>query len=62
MDFNLDADFGKMASFDLDMSDLDISPQEKKEAKTKEKPQKSSSGTNKEKTDHFTFGIDFDDG
>ncbi|KAG6402254.1 hypothetical protein SASPL_139130 [Salvia splendens] len=62
MDFNLDADFGKMTSFDLDMSDLDISPQEKRESKSKERPQESSSGKNKEKTDRFTFGIDFDDG
>ncbi|KAL1542400.1 hypothetical protein AAHA92_26499 [Salvia divinorum] len=61
MDFNLDADFGKMASFNLDMSDLDISPQEKKEAKSKEKPQESSSGKNKGKADRFNFGIDFDE-
>lgn len=61
MDFNLDAGFGKMSSFNLDMSDLDISPSLKKDTKSKEKPQESSSGKNKGKTDRFTFGFDFDE-
>ncbi|XP_057786952.1 uncharacterized protein At4g18490-like isoform X1 [Salvia miltiorrhiza] len=61
MDFNLDADFGKMSSFNLDISDLDNSPPLKKDAKSKEKPQESSSGKNKGKTDRFAFGFDFDE-
>ncbi|KAH6779491.1 hypothetical protein C2S52_010728 [Perilla frutescens var. hirtella] len=61
MDFNLDADFGKISSFNLDMSDLDMSPPLKKEAKSKEKSKESSSGKDKGKTDHFAFGFDFDE-
>lgn len=61
MDFNFDADFGKMPSFNLDMSDLDISPPLKKDPKPKEKAQEPSSGKDKGKTDHFGFGFDFDE-
>ncbi|KAL8041098.1 hypothetical protein ABFS82_10G141900 [Erythranthe guttata] len=60
MDFNLDADFGKMSSFNMDMSDLDISPPLKKDAKSKESKE-SSSGKNKGKNDRFTFAFDFDE-
>lgn len=61
MDFNLDADFGKISSFNLDMSDLDISSPLKRDAKSKEKSEKSSNGKDKGKTDQFTFGFDFDE-
>lgn len=61
MDFNLDADFGKMSSFNLDMSDLDISPPLKKDPKPKEKSHEPSSGKDKGKDDDFAFGFDFDE-
>ncbi|PIN08083.1 hypothetical protein CDL12_19342 [Handroanthus impetiginosus] len=63
MDFNLDGDFGKISSFDMDMSDLDISPPLQKDAQSKEKSKETSSGTgkDKEKTDRFAFAFDFDE-
>ncbi|KAG8372296.1 hypothetical protein BUALT_Bualt12G0051500 [Buddleja alternifolia] len=61
MDFNLDGDFGKMSSFNMDMSDLDISPPLKKDGKSKEKSKESSSGKDKGKADHFGFAFDFDE-
>lgn len=61
MDFNLDTDFGKIASFNLDMSDLDISPSLKRDAKSKEKSKESSNAKDKGKTDQFAFGFDFDE-
>ncbi|KAI3444200.1 hypothetical protein Pfo_000865 [Paulownia fortunei] len=61
MDFNLDGDFGKMSSFNMDMSDLDISPPLKKDGKPKEKSKESSSGKDKGKTDRFAFAFDFDE-
>lgn len=60
MDFNLDGDFGKI-SFNMDMSDLDISPPLKKDGKSKEKPKESSSGKDKGKPDRFAFAFDFDE-
>ncbi|KAL3637027.1 hypothetical protein CASFOL_019326 [Castilleja foliolosa] len=61
IDFNLDGDFGKMPSFNMDMSDLDISPPLKKDGQPKEKPKESSGGKNKDKTDQFSFAFDFDE-
>ncbi|CAH9118869.1 unnamed protein product [Cuscuta epithymum] len=59
MDFNLDSDFSKMPSFNIDMSDLDISSPSKKNGKAKEKPKESSGASNKGKTDGFNFHFDF---
>ncbi|KAK4415361.1 hypothetical protein Salat_2643500 [Sesamum alatum] len=61
MDFNLDGDFGKLPSFNMDMSDLDISPPLKKDGKSKEKPEESSAGKDKGKNDRFAFAFDFDE-
>ncbi|CAH9091022.1 unnamed protein product [Cuscuta europaea] len=59
MNFNLDSDFSKMPSFNIDMSDLDISSPSKKNSKSKEKPKESSGASNKGKTDGFNFHFDF---
>ncbi|KAL6555261.1 hypothetical protein OROGR_006519 [Orobanche gracilis] len=61
MDFNLDGDFEKISSFNMDMSDLDISPPLKKDGKPNEKSKESSSGKEKGKSDRFAFAFDFDE-
>ncbi|KAK4404621.1 hypothetical protein Sango_0830700 [Sesamum angolense] len=61
MDFNLDGDFGKIPSFNMDISDLDISLPLKKNGKSKEKPEESSTGKDKGKNDRFAFAFDFDE-
>ncbi|XP_022899012.1 uncharacterized protein At4g18490 isoform X2 [Olea europaea var. sylvestris] len=62
MDFNMDADFGKISSFNMDIPDLDISSPFKKDGKSKEKSKsESANGKNKAKVDHFSFALDFDE-
>lgn len=62
MDFNIDDDFGKIPSFNIDMPDLDISSPLKKDAKTKDKSNKElAAGNRKGKADHFAFSFDFDE-
>ncbi|XP_078151597.1 uncharacterized protein LOC144546885 [Carex rostrata] len=62
-DFDLDADFDKLPSFNMDMSDLDISSPIKMKT-TKPSTEKSlkhfSHGKDKE-TESFSFSFDFDD-
>ncbi|CAN4078835.1 unnamed protein product [Withania somnifera] len=61
MDFNLDTDFGKMSSFNIDMSDLDISSPCKKDRKSKETSKEGSTvAVNKKKGDGFNFSFDFE--
>ncbi|KAL0339911.1 UNVERIFIED_CONTAM: hypothetical protein Sradi_4507900 [Sesamum radiatum] len=45
----------------MDISDLDISPPLKKDGKSKEKPEESSTGKDKGKNDRFAFAFDFDE-
>ncbi|KAL2494744.1 uncharacterized protein Fot_38501 [Forsythia ovata] len=62
MDFNLDADFGKISSFNMDMPDLDISSPFKKDGKSREKSkEESANGNNKANADHFSFALDFEE-
>ncbi|XP_015064426.1 uncharacterized protein At4g18490 isoform X2 [Solanum pennellii] len=61
MDFALDTDFGKMSSFNVDMSDLDIYPPSKKDQKSKETSKEESTvAVNKKKGDGFNFSFDFE--
>ncbi|KAG5622457.1 hypothetical protein H5410_007675, partial [Solanum commersonii] len=61
MDFTLDTDFGKMSSFNIDMSDLDIYPPSKKDQKSKETSKDESTvAVNKKKGDGFNFSFDFE--
>ncbi|XP_075091050.1 uncharacterized protein At4g18490 isoform X2 [Nicotiana tabacum] len=61
MDFNLDSDFGKISSFNIDMPDLDISSPCKKDRKSRETSKKESKGAvNKKKGDDFNFSFDFE--
>ncbi|XP_049385531.1 uncharacterized protein At4g18490 [Solanum stenotomum] len=61
MDFTLDTDFGKMSSFNIDMSDLDIYPPSKKDQKSKETSKEESTvAVNKKKGDGFNFSFDFE--
>ncbi|XP_055806389.1 uncharacterized protein At4g18490 isoform X2 [Solanum dulcamara] len=61
MDFTLDTDFGKMSSFNIDMSDFDISPPCKKDQKSKETSKEESTvAVNKKKGDGFNFSFDFE--
>lgn len=58
----MDADFGKISSFNMDIPDLDISSPFKKDGKSKEKSKsESANGKNKTKVDHFSFALDFDE-
>lgn len=60
MDFTLDNDFGKISSFNIDMSDLDISSPCKKDRKAKETSKEESTvAVNKKKGDGFKFSFDF---
>lgn len=62
MDFNLDGDFGKISSFNMDISDLDISSPPGKDPKFKEKLKVDSSSRDvKGKSDRFTFAFDFNE-
>ncbi|XP_076948616.1 uncharacterized protein At4g18490-like [Bidens hawaiensis] len=61
MDFSLDADFGKISSFNLDMPGFDVSSPAKKSGKSKEgSKEEASGGTNQSKRDSFGFSFDFD--
>ena len=61
-DFSLDADFGKLSSFKMDMSDLDISSPSKKPGKSKERSKEASSGgEHRPKKDSFAFPFDFEE-
>ncbi|KZV27394.1 hypothetical protein F511_02503 [Dorcoceras hygrometricum] len=61
-DFNLDGDFGKISSFNMDISDLDISSPPAKDSKLKEKLQVGSTSEDvKGKSDRFTFAFDFNE-
>ncbi|KAK4347214.1 hypothetical protein RND71_033553 [Anisodus tanguticus] len=61
MDFTLDTDFGKISSFNIDMSDLDISSPCKKDRKSKETSKEESTvSVNKKKGDGFNFSFDFE--
>ncbi|KAL3522420.1 hypothetical protein ACH5RR_015254 [Cinchona calisaya] len=60
LDFNLDGDFGKIPSFNLDIPDIDISSPLKKDGKSKERSsQESASGNTQGKSDRFEFTFDF---
>ncbi|KAJ9563086.1 hypothetical protein OSB04_008246, partial [Centaurea solstitialis] len=62
-DFSLDADFGKLSSFKMDLSDLDISSPSKKPGKSKERSKEASSGgEQRPKKDSFAFPfVDFEE-
>ncbi|KAK4361177.1 hypothetical protein RND71_020129 [Anisodus tanguticus] len=61
MDFTLDTGFGKISSFNIDMSDLDISSPCKKDRKSKETSKEESTvAVNKKKGDGFNFSFDFE--
>lgn len=61
MDFTLDTDFGKMSSFNIDMSDFDVSSPFKKDQKSKETSKEESNVVvNKKKGDGFNFSFDFE--
>ncbi|XP_059290993.1 uncharacterized protein At4g18490 isoform X2 [Lycium ferocissimum] len=61
MDFTLDTDFGKISSFNIDMSDLDIPSPCKKDRKSKETSKEESTvAVNKKKGDGFNFSFDFE--
>ncbi|XP_076954500.1 uncharacterized protein At4g18490-like [Bidens hawaiensis] len=62
MDFSLDADFGKISSFNIDMPGFDVSSPAKKSGKSKEgsKEEETVGGTNQSKRDSFGFSFDFD--
>ncbi|XP_076891660.1 uncharacterized protein At4g18490-like [Bidens hawaiensis] len=61
MDFSLDADFGKISSFNLDMPGFDVSSPAKKTGKSKEgSKEEASGGTNRSKRDSFGFSFDSD--
>lgn len=60
MDFNLDGDFGKLPSFNLDIPDIDISSPVKKDGKAKQRSNEESAvGKTKGKADCFDFTFDF---
>eukprot|EP00257_Ricinus_communis_P018246 XP_015576907.1 uncharacterized protein At4g18490 [Ricinus communis] len=62
MDFNLDGDFDKLASFKVDMPELDFSSPCKNTAKSKESSKgDSSSGNHRGKRDCFNFSFEFND-
>lgn len=62
MDFTLDGDFGKISSFKVDMSDLDVSSPVKKAGKPKERSKEvSADGKLQGKSDRFTFPFDFNE-
>ncbi|CAN8325145.1 unnamed protein product [Cochlearia groenlandica] len=60
MGFDLDGDFGNLASFKMDMPDFDFSSPAKKTTKTKESSDDKSSGSLKQKKNPFAFSYDFD--
>lgn len=61
MDFNLDGDFGKLSSFNVDM-DFDFSAPSKKAAKQKERSEDEfSTGSHQEKKNQFNFSFDFNE-
>ncbi|KVH97038.1 hypothetical protein Ccrd_000863, partial [Cynara cardunculus var. scolymus] len=61
-DFYLDADFDKLSSFKMDMSDLDISSPPKKPGKSKGRSKETSSGGERRaKRDSFAFPFDFEE-
>ncbi|KAJ8549502.1 hypothetical protein K7X08_033209 [Anisodus acutangulus] len=61
MDFTLDTGFGKISSFNIDMSDLDISSPCKKDRKSKETSKEEFTvAVNKKKGDGFNFSFDFE--
>lgn len=59
MDFNLDGDFGKVPSFNLDIPDIDISPLKKNGKPKGRSDEESASGNTQGKTDRFEFTFDF---
>ena len=60
MDFNLDVDFGKLPSFNLDIPDIDISSPVKKDGKSKGRSnEESASGNTQGKADRSEFTFDF---
>lgn len=62
MDFNIDNDYGKLPSFNMDMSDLGISSPLKRDAKSQDRSNKElATGNNKGKTDRFSFSFDFNE-
>ncbi|XP_063941935.1 uncharacterized protein At4g18490 isoform X2 [Daucus carota subsp. sativus] len=61
MDFKLDDDFGKISSFNVDMSDLDVSSPVKKTGKPSGKSKEVSAEKKTQgKSDRSTFQFDFD--
>lgn len=60
MDFNLDGDFEKFASFKVDMEDLDFSCSSKGTTKTKERTDEDLS-TEKHQGADFNFSFDFNE-
>lgn len=61
MDFNLDGDFGKLSSFNVDM-DFDFSVPSKKAAKQKERSEDEfTTGSHQGKKDQFNFSFDFNE-
>ncbi|XP_051150119.1 uncharacterized protein At4g18490 [Andrographis paniculata] len=61
MDFNLDVDFGKISSFNIDMLDIEISPPLQQAGKSKDNLDEPSSGEDKGKINRFAFAFDFDE-
>ncbi|XP_071716228.1 uncharacterized protein At4g18490-like isoform X2 [Rutidosis leptorrhynchoides] len=62
MDFSIDADFGKLPSFKMDMPSLDIaSPTKKSETSKERSKEELSGGGNRAKSDSFAFSFDFDE-
>ncbi|XP_071930557.1 uncharacterized protein At4g18490 isoform X3 [Coffea arabica] len=60
VDFNLDVDFGKLPSFNLDIPDIDISSPVKKDGKSKGRSnEESASGNTQGKADRSEFTFDF---
>lgn len=61
MDFNLDNDFGKISSFNVDIPDLDVSSPVKNSAKPKEKSEVSAERKAQGKLNRSTFQFDFNE-
>lgn len=62
MDFDIDNDYGKLPSFNMDISDLGISSPLKKNGKSQDMSNKElATGHNKGKTDCFSFSFDFNE-
>lgn len=60
MNFDLDADFGKISSFKVDMSDLDFTCSPKKSSQSTDKKGEASCA-NAGKKDGFNFNFDFNE-